>query len=97
MKYASEVIELMGAYPGRLFRMVEIVRYVCPSPRSPRERSAVREAIRIVLAALKVSGAIFIRKPRANSCYYVYIWKSANCHGGKVPAKVPNYCRDSVF
>ena len=40
MKYAREVIELMGAYPGRDFRMREIVNYIEGNDLSSQENQA---------------------------------------------------------
>lgn len=76
MKYASKVIELMASYPGRDFRMIEIVRYVCPAPESTEARHAVRIAVSRVLLSLSDCGTILIRPPRvARGGYALYRWR----------------------
>ena len=74
MKYADKVIELMAAMPGREFRMVEIVRYVCPIPKSSKDRSAVREGVRIVLLSLIGCGNVACRRASARGRYAAYRW-----------------------
>lgn len=75
MKYASKVIELMAAHPGRDFRMLHIVRYVCPNPKSQRERSAIREAVRLALISLMDCGAVICRPSvHKRGGYAVYRW-----------------------
>lgn len=78
MLYAREVIELMGAYPGREFRMVQIVRYVTKNKHMDlRERRATRKAVLRALAAFAESGAVFVRPPEATRGAPVfYCWKS---------------------
>lgn len=72
MKYAKEVIELMSAYPGRDFRMIEIVRYV-GAPK--HERHKVRVGVSRVLQALQESGLILVRPPsHARGGYALYRW-----------------------
>lgn len=59
MKYAHEVMDLMGAYPGRSFRVGELVRHVTHGRTlAARERDAVRKAIQRVLDALLSAGSI---------------------------------------
>jgi hypothetical protein len=75
MKHADKVIELMSAYPGREFRMIEITRYICPAPKDTKERSAVREAARIVVNALISSGSVMRRKHVTRGGYAMYQWR----------------------
>ena len=75
MKHADKVISLMAAHPGRDFRMHEIARYVCPSPQSQRERSAINRAVHRVVEALVDSGSVMKRKPRMNGGFGMYRWK----------------------
>ncbi|AZR96179.1 hypothetical protein BBB39_13075 [Bordetella trematum] len=50
-------MDLMGAYPGRSFRVVELVRHVTKGRElSSREREAARKAVRRVLAAMVENG-----------------------------------------
>lgn len=66
MLHAEKIIELLEPYPGRAFRMSEIVRYVS-SGRSLdlKGRRAMRKAVLRVLAALADSQHVEIRPPRA--------------------------------
>lgn len=58
MKYASEVLDLLGANPHRKFRMMEIVTYAIGAGRSRKERETARKAIARVLAAMEGSGSL---------------------------------------
>lgn len=62
MKYASEVLELLGAHPHRKFRMMEIVTYAIGAGRSRKERETARKAVARVLAAMEDSGSL-IKSP----------------------------------
>src|SRR5260363_332941 len=62
MKYAQEIIDLMGAYPGRAFRMREIVKYVSGKEANDKERKQVRIGVWRVLNQLNESGQIMIQK-----------------------------------
>ena len=73
MKYADKVIELMASYPGREFRMVEIVRYVAPA--RPINRGAVREGVRLVLDSLAKCGSIVKHRPGQRGGFAVYRWR----------------------
>jgi len=62
--YASEVIALLGAYPGREFKMVEIVRYVANGrDMSLREKRTMRKGVLRAIAALNEMGSVLIRPP----------------------------------
>lgn len=74
MKYAREVIELMSAYPGRDFRMAEIVRYVNPKA-ATSEKHNLRRAILRVLDLLEDTGAILKQPPVASGGFAEYQWK----------------------
>ncbi|PND31569.1 hypothetical protein C1I89_22285 [Achromobacter pulmonis] len=78
MKFAKEIIGLMAAYPGRDFRMVELVRHATGARElAPRERERDRKAITRVLAQLAEAGHILRRPTRSgvrNSL--CYRWKS---------------------
>ena len=76
MKYAREVIELMGAYPGRQFKMAELVNYVSGRHPSKREKNAVRQATLRVLRTLQDSGTVLAHKPEsARGGSVLYEWK----------------------
>lgn len=57
MKYAREVIDLLGALPGVRFKMRHIVRSVAPRA-TPAQRASIREGVRRVLRALEESGQV---------------------------------------
>lgn len=64
MQYAREVMELMGAYPGRDFRMVELVRYVGNGRELDlRSKRAMRKAVLRVLGYLAGAGVVLVRPP----------------------------------
>ncbi|WP_419342784.1 hypothetical protein ACM1PE_06925 [Achromobacter sp. PD1] len=66
MKYAHEVMDLMGAYPMRSFRMIELVRHVTRGRTlEPRERDAARKAVQRVLDALVAAGSVQVSAPAA--------------------------------
>ena len=57
MKYAREIIDLMGCYPGRRFKVRQLVNTVAPRA-LPKQRASIREGVRRVLVALEASGQI---------------------------------------
>lgn len=62
MKYAHEVMDLMGAYPMRSFRMMELVRHVTGGRQLEcREREATRKAVQRVLDALIEAGSVEVQ------------------------------------
>ena len=78
MRFASDVIDLMGAYPGRDFRMAHIVRYVTNNREmNLKERRAARKAILRVLEAFIENGTVAKLPPTAERGAPVfYRWKS---------------------
>lgn len=78
MLYAKEVMELMGAFPGRDFRMRHIINHVSKARTlSPKERRAMHLAIWRVLQQLAESGAVLIRPAKKrNGGYALYRWKA---------------------
>lgn len=73
MKHASQVIELLGAYPGRKFRMRQIVQYVAGgTPLDPKRRHAMRVAIREVLSELSKSGSVVSTSSGKTSAWYAW-------------------------
>lgn len=57
LRYAREVIDLLGAYPGRDFKPGHIVRYVA-SQRCELVRPRLRVGVHRVLVALVESGQV---------------------------------------
>jgi hypothetical protein len=77
LKYAREVMELMGAYPGRDFRMGEIVRYVRNGKeQTTKERSAMNVGVHRVLRELEASGSITVKRTTTNGSFSLYAWKT---------------------
>ena len=77
MKYAKEVIDLLAAYPGREFRMIQIVRHVAEGqPANTVEWERLRKGVRRVLGSLEDSGQVVSRSPHDRSgSYSLYCWK----------------------
>lgn len=77
MLYARELIEFMGAFPGRDFKMVELVGYIANGRKMDvREKRAVRKAALRAIDALSSSGCVLVRPPRATRGGYAhYRWK----------------------
>jgi hypothetical protein len=75
LKYALELIDLMGAYPGRGFKMREIVRYVAPHAIG-KERHTIRRGVLRVVDELVASGTIDRYPPHAvRGESTLYTWK----------------------
>lgn len=73
MKYAEEVIELMECYPGREFRMAQIVRHISKGKTVPlAKRHAIREGVKRVLAQLCATGQVEQIKEAETSAFYVW-------------------------
>ena len=72
MKYANGIIELMGAFPGREFKMCELVNYVRPDNGN---RDTVRIGVARVLTKLIEAGAIKAVQHEMRGSYAIYIWK----------------------
>lgn len=77
MRYAKEVIDLMAAFPGRDFRMSELIHHVSKARKlSLKERSAMHQGIWRVLQQLAESKSVLIRPGRhGNGSYALYRWK----------------------
>ena len=80
MKYAAEVIDLLAAYPGREFRMIQIVRHVSKGMElSSAQRNAMREGVKRVLVQLQDSGQVDKIKEGETSAFYA--WRCSLQHG----------------
>jgi hypothetical protein len=75
MKLADRIIDLMAPFPGRPFRMQEIVKYANPRAADKRSKEATRKQARVVLEQLAESGSIEIRAREKNGGQALYIWK----------------------
>lgn len=77
MLYAAEVTNLLAAYPGRDFRMIEIVRHVANGrPHSKQQRDRYRQGVLRVIRAL-VDADLVRCKPGLRGQPALYRWKSA--------------------
>ncbi len=75
MKYAREIMDLMSAFPGRTFRMREIVKAVAKSNIIYIERSRIKKGVWRVLQQLKEIDTITIIEPEKSGTGAGYIWK----------------------
>ncbi len=84
MKFAREVIDLMAAYPGREFRMAEILRHVARGRvLQVHERNAARQAVLRVLNQLIDGGQITKQASTEKSAYYT--WGCRSLRHGHAP------------
>ncbi|MDR0274147.1 MAG: hypothetical protein LBI48_02165 [Burkholderiaceae bacterium] len=76
MLYVREISDLMAAYPGRGFKMQEIVRYVAGGRRlDGRARYALHKSTLRALVALQEAGVVLVRPPRAaRGGFALYRW-----------------------
>ena len=66
---------LLAPYPGREFRMRQIVNYVAPKKVDERERKRVQMAVYRVLQALAESGQVIIKERSTNGAPATYSWR----------------------
>lgn len=85
MKYAHEVIDLLAAYPGREFRMAEILRHVSRGmPVASAAREAMRRGTRRVLEHLLDAG--HVQRCGGNTKSAAYAWSElGHGHDGNSP------------
>lgn len=75
MKYAREVIELLGAYPGRRFKVGEIVRYIVGADGvGAGRRDRVRVGVWRVIEALQEAGLVRVVRLGGNAHARVF-WR----------------------
>ena len=58
MRYADDVIGLLGAYPGRRFKLAQIVRYIAGKHAAVARKNAVKQGVHLVLAQLEDAGLV---------------------------------------
>lgn len=76
MKFASDVMDLMGAYPGREWRMLQIVRHIAQGRKvTLKERRAIRKGVHRVLDALTDAGTVTVRPETSKGGPAWYAWK----------------------
>lgn len=75
MKYAKEVIDLMTCYPGRQFRLMELVRHVSRGrDLSSSEKTKFQRGVQRVMEVLRSTGSVVIREPKEGSHGRTYAW-----------------------
>lgn len=75
MLFAREVIDLLAAFPGREWRMAEIVNHVARGrPNSKQQRNRYRQGVRRVMLALIDAKTVQI-KPARRGGTTLYRWK----------------------
>lgn len=75
MKYAKECMDLMAAYPGRGFKMREVINYVAPDAIG-RTRHAIRRGVLRVMDELVEMGTVDRYPPHAvRGESTLYSWK----------------------
>jgi len=76
MKYVAEITDLMAAFPGRDFKMAEIVRYVAGGRKLDRKKTeAMRRSVRRAVQAMSEAGVVMVRKPWASrGGFSLYRW-----------------------
>lgn len=75
MKYAAEILGLMRPYPGRQFRMSELVRSINPAAEG-QDRQRIRNGVLRVLSALIENGSVVREDPACDrGSFALYSWK----------------------
>lgn len=75
MRFATEVIDLMAAFPGRNFRMQQLVRYVeSRSTGSSSSRPATKKAVARVVAELQRHGSVVVTPAAKAGSFAEYRW-----------------------
>ncbi|MBB5508140.1 hypothetical protein [Paraburkholderia atlantica] len=84
MKYARELMDLMAAYPGRQFRMLEIVNYIAGRHAEQREKKQVRMGVWRVIQMLEESGHIDVEAQSGRGAAARYAWRTSAHDSAKV-------------
>lgn len=97
MKYAKEVMDLMAAYPGRGFRMTQIVNHVGKGrPKSLTDRDRLRKGVSRVLESLEEQGVVVKCSGKVErGSHFMYSWKVGHGVVGKWDAKCDNTSKPS--
>lgn len=72
--YSKNVISLMGAYPGRRWRMADVVRYVA-SGRNEKPNERIRRGVHRVVSELIAEGIVEYTAPEKPGSFGLYRWK----------------------
>lgn len=80
MLYARDVIDLLAAFPGREFRMAEVVNHVARGrPGSKQQRNRYRQGVRRVMLSL-IDAKVVEFKPARRGGTTLYRWKCDTTH-----------------
>lgn len=75
MKYAKEILDLMPAYPGRKFRLVELVRHVSKGRAiCQTEKTRLQRGIQRVMVEMARNGSVSIHEPEKGGHGRQYEW-----------------------
>lgn len=89
MKYASEVIDLLAAYPGRRFKMRQIINYIGGNADQKR-RAVIRTGVWRVLRDLESTGHIQSNRSEVgNGAHADWWWAQSITSGSGKPFQEP--------
>lgn len=75
MKYSSEVLALMPAFPGRKFKIEQLVRYATRgAPLSKRQRHAARICMKRLMDRLEAQGMVKVEAAQSRGASAFYSW-----------------------
>lgn len=85
MLYVSEIVELMAAFPGRGFRIGDVINYVRNGRElTDKQTRAMREGVARALQALAETGSVAITRPFTNQRGWAYYqWQMTHAHQPK--------------
>jgi hypothetical protein len=92
VKYAKEVIDLLGAYPGRRFKMTNILNHVAPRA-TGAERNRVKIGVWRALNALRAAGSVACEEADRSGAHAEYWWESVTPSAGEALRKPSQYAR----
>jgi transcription initiation factor IIE alpha subunit len=83
--YVSEIVELMAAFPGRDFRIGDVINYVRNGrDLSDKQARAMREGVNRALQALAETGSVAVVRPFTNQRGWAYYhWQMTHAHAPK--------------
>ncbi|WP_321905143.1 hypothetical protein [Paraburkholderia tropica] len=90
MKYASEIMGLMAPYPGRKFRMRQLVQSIAGKHAEEREKKQVRMGVWRVLKLLEESGHIVVEAQAGRGASASYAWKASETQAKVLHAELEN-------
>lgn len=82
MLYVSEIVELMAAFPGRDFRIGDVISYVRNGrDLTDKQARAMREGVSRALLALEETGSVAVVRPFTNQRGWAYYhWQMTHEH-----------------